>query len=306
PKRVVDISPPTSTGEDVRLHECSDGEVGTYVCLSHCWGRFQPLQTTRENLHAWKANIPWAQVPQTFRDAVFVTRRLGFRFLWIDSLCIVQDDKQDWEEQAPLMWSIYSNATLTLAATRCGDCRDTLLPQLQRTVHGRSATGHPIALAARNYPLLSRAWVFQERLISRRVVHFGHDELFWECMEGTKCECSSLNPRPRGTKSTRYRAGKAPLAEKSLQEIWYELVREYTNLRLTFASDRAAALQGLAEEMRQQRKSEYTCGIWHDSLLADLAWFVSNPLARDKEWASVDEGHFPSWSWCSVNTRCNY
>lgn len=117
-------------------------------------------------------------------DAIFVTRRLGFRFLRIDSLCIVQDDKQDWEEQAPLMWSIYSNATLTLAATRCVDCRDTLLPQLQRTVHGRSATGQPIALAARvqssfqrpshigndSYLLLSRAWVFQERLISRRAL----------------------------------------------------------------------------------------------------------------------------------------
>lgn len=65
PKRVVDVSPPTSTGEDVRLHESSDGEVGAYVCLSHCWGDFQPLQTTRASLQAWKANIPWAQVPQT-------------------------------------------------------------------------------------------------------------------------------------------------------------------------------------------------------------------------------------------------
>ena len=320
PKRVVDVSPPTSAGEDIRLHECSDGEVGTYVCLSHCWGDFQPLQTTRENLHTWRANIPWAQVPQTFRDAIFVTRRLGFRFLWIDSLCIVQDDKQDWEEQAPLMWSIYSNAMLTLAATRCGDCRDTLLPQFQRTVHGHSATGHSIALAARihddyltadhlrspNYPLLSRAWVFQERLISRRIVHFAHDELFWECMEDTTCECSLLNQRPGGTKSARYRAGKLPLAEKSLQMIWYELVEQYARLRLTFASDRAAALQGLAEEMRQHRKSEYTCGIWHDSLLADLAWSVTDPPTREKEWASVAEGSLPSWSWCSVNTRCDY
>jgi hypothetical protein len=320
PKRVVDVSPPTSTGEDVRLHESSDGEVGTYVCLSHCWGGFQPLQTTRESLHAWKANIPWAQVPQTFRDAVFVTRRLGFRFLWIDSLCIVQDDKQDWEEQAPLMWSIYSNATLTLAATRCGDCRDTLLPQFQRTVHGRSATGHSIALTARiedrakgqnhlgdwQYPLLSRAWVFQERLISRRVVHFGHDELIWECMEDTTCECSALNGQSRGTKSARYRAGKMPLAEKSLQMIWYKLVEEYTRLSLTFANDRAAAVQGLAEEMRQHRKSEYTFGIWHDSLLADLAWSVTEYPTREREWTSVDEGGLPSWSWCSTNTVCYY
>lgn len=326
PKRVVDVSPPASAGEDVRLHESSDGEIGTYVCLSHCWGNFQPLQTTRASLQAWKANIPWAQVPQTFRDAVFVTRRLGFRFLWIDSLCIVQDDKQDWEQQAPLMWSIYSNATLTLTATRCVDCRDTLLPQLQRTVHGRRATGQPIALAARiqrssqrgshvrngrygrngRYPLLSRAWVFQERLISRRVVHFGYDELYWECMENTACECSSMDHQRRGTKSARYRAGKVPLREKSLQQIWYELVEEYARLRLTFPADRAAAIQGLAEEMRRHRNSEYTCGIWHDSLLADLAWCVSDPPTREKEWPSLDEGGFPSWSWCSVNIRCDY
>ncbi|KAK1835749.1 heterokaryon incompatibility protein-domain-containing protein [Podospora conica] len=321
PKRVIDVSPPASAGQDLRLYECSDSEVGTYLCLSHCWGRFQPLQTTRDSLHAWKANIPWAQVPQTFRDAVFVTRRLGFRFLWIDSLCIVQNDKADWEEQAPLMWSIFSNATLTLAATRCGDCRDTLLPQFQRTVHGRSTTGDPIALAAgirettlsaghlnSSYPLLSRAWVFQERLISPRVVHFALDELFWECTSETACECSFLNDIPSGIKSAKYRAGKEPAAGKGgpLQMIWYELVKEYTKLRLTYPSDRHAAIQGLAEEMRHRRKSHYTCGIWHDSLLADLAWCLADDPTQEKEWASADDPIFPSWSWCSVNTGCDY
>lgn len=323
PRRVVDVSPLFNDGDGIHLYEPTDGEVGDYVCLSHCWGARQPLRTTRENMHQWKANIPWAEVPETFRDAVLVSRGLGFRFLWIDSLCIVQDDPQDWEEQAPLMCSIYGNATLTLSAMRCRDCTDSLLPRLQRTVHGRTETGAPIALAARvndgsksrngshlsswKSVLLCRAWVFQERLLSKRIVHFGYDELSWECMKGTACECSSMNTDSSGIKSARHRAGKEPGSKTSLQWIWYDLVAEYTRLQLTFPSDRAAAIRGLAEEMRPHRKSVYTCGIWHDSLLADLAWTVADLLnPQDREWNSPDKRSFPSWTWCSVNAACDY
>jgi len=176
PKRVVDVFPPGSARGELRLHETLDNERWSYICLSHCWGSIQPFQTTRRTLAARKRDILWDKLPQMFQDAVFVTRGLGRRFLWIDSLCIVQDDCQDYENQAPLMCGIYHNASLTLAATRCRDCTDTLFPSFGRTVEGVDETGALTTLSSRikcrhfngvathppRYPLLKRGCVFQE------------------------------------------------------------------------------------------------------------------------------------------------
>lgn len=125
------------------------------------------------------------------------------RFLWIDSLCIVQDDRQDWTDQALAICKIYGNAFLTIAATRCHGCQDSLLPYFDRRIRGSDETGNQLEVAlhfdcphlfssgSKNalYPLLGRAWIFQGRLLSRRVLHFGLDEVFWECMETTSFQC---------------------------------------------------------------------------------------------------------------------
>ncbi|KAK5652331.1 hypothetical protein OQA88_10523, partial [Cercophora sp. LCS_1] len=185
------------------------------------------LKTTKENISALREAIPVSQLPQTFLDAVLVTRSLGIGYLWIDSLCIVQDDMDDWEQESGRMASVYQNAVITLAATHSSDstgglftpfnhkpyhwssddgCSKTIRsedtniwdaveikssPQLRRyfTLYPSddirdTQQKHPADLVNTGYPLLTRAWVFQERLLSPRVVHFTTTQLAWEC----RCE----------------------------------------------------------------------------------------------------------------------
>lgn len=99
--------------------------MGQYVCLSHRWGKTARLQTTNATLEAFQAALPMNSMPLTFRHAVEVTRNLGFRYLWIDSLCIIQDDKDDWVRESQNMGTIFEEAVCTIAAVDALDEDDT-------------------------------------------------------------------------------------------------------------------------------------------------------------------------------------
>jgi hypothetical protein len=121
PSRVLDVGPSDGSQQPF-LHE-SRGQVGDYVSLSHRWGGSTMLTTTMRDINQRKSEITLKSMPKTFQDAVFVTRALGISYLWIDSLCIVQDSLGDWEKEAELMGQVYKNATLTIAAeTRAASC----------------------------------------------------------------------------------------------------------------------------------------------------------------------------------------
>jgi hypothetical protein len=94
-----------------------------YLTLSHCWGRERIFTLLRSNFESFYQNIDTAKLPKTFQDALWMTRRLGFKHLWIDSLCIIQDSHDDWLKEAPQMGEVYRNATLNLAATGFSDGR---------------------------------------------------------------------------------------------------------------------------------------------------------------------------------------
>lgn len=219
-------------------------ELETYTALSHCWGREATITTTVSNFRTMKAGFPITALSKTFRDAIEVTRRLQMRYIWIDSLCIIQDDQKDWEIEAARMGTVYANAVLTIAATRSADGRGGCLAttrdmsyiwqprshlksvQESQTIHVRhediwshlhvkstqferwfilrpsydvrylsrkDASG---AIIDAGFPLFTRAWFLQERLLSPRVLHFGHMELFWECRCATWTHCIGPQPLP--------------------------------------------------------------------------------------------------------------
>jgi len=108
PKRVLDVNGSASNGTPlVHLHESKSEERALYVTLSHRWGKKIPSKTTKANIGNHKQSIEFNSLPKTFQDAVLATRKMGFGYLWIDALCIVQDDRRDWASQAPLMGSIF-------------------------------------------------------------------------------------------------------------------------------------------------------------------------------------------------------
>jgi hypothetical protein len=211
PKRVLKIQDLGHGRFHVRLIE-TNKEHDVYTALSHCWGNEQPCITTSSTLEARKQRISWAEIPKTFRDAIIFTAKLGIQYIWIDSLCIIQDDAIDWEIESSKMADVYQHAALTISATSSpGDTQgcfsevttsvDDLEINLPDDVGScQIAVRKPLkhwnnlipSLLQKHFPLLSRGWAFQERILSRRVLHFCESELVWECRQTSVCECGGL------------------------------------------------------------------------------------------------------------------
>ena len=234
PKRILDLST-RDESKDMRLHESEfiqeerRYEQGEYVALSHVWGLAKGIpKTTLENLEAHKSCIPWSTLPRAYQETVFIARALGFRWLFIDSLCLIQDDVQEKLEDSLKMDEIFGDAVLTIAATSVSDSSSQPLfspkPQpfkIQATdnhgslhkINVREQPSHysfkapfdgnahmnewelPFNMteeANLHTPLLIRAWPYTERLLSPRVLHFTKSEMILECREGYQCECGRI------------------------------------------------------------------------------------------------------------------
>jgi len=115
PTRLLDLG---DTNNSIRLIETTAGNLTAtaYICLSHCWGNEVPLRTTTQTLPSHLLSIPWERIPRTFKDAICYARLLRFRYIWIDSLWIVQDDPKDWATESAQMGRIYSQSALTIGA----------------------------------------------------------------------------------------------------------------------------------------------------------------------------------------------
>lgn len=253
-----------------------------YACLSHCWGESRsPLLTRRDNLGKNIRGISIDQLPKSFQDAVYITRRLGLSYLWIDSFCIIQDDEEDWREQSALMVHIYKSAYVTIGAANAHDDDQGIFSTSSKrhklahrmeiadnerklAVYFRRMLEHPDS----NWPLVSpmplmrRAWVLQEQLLSRRFLYFGTDELLWECLEDVACECSSTGTPFKllsdGEEAAFYYC--APIKRRftnlhertsaECAEDWRTMVNAYTQRSLTLARDTLPALSGLAKAFK--------------------------------------------------------
>jgi hypothetical protein len=186
------------------------GKTGRYAALSHCWGKAQPLTTTSGNLSEHLIAIQLDRLPKTFREAVLLARRLDLQYIWIDSLCIIQDSKADWDTESSKMAEVYAGATVTIAATSAEDGRQGLFVDKaawnkavpfsmansqgeQTTVYIRSASDDHHDISHSNlfkaHPLSCRGWVLQERLLSTRILMFTSCELVFDCQTLLWCEC---------------------------------------------------------------------------------------------------------------------
>ncbi|KAK1524235.1 uncharacterized protein CCOS01_09322 [Colletotrichum costaricense] len=278
---------------------------------------------------------------KTFQDAVLVTRRLGIKYIWIDSLCIIQDSKLDWETESVKMAEVYSNAYLTIAATqsRNGDgglfvntpdfeVSDSVLPTVTgdpyRLLFRRRIDHHLEVINIVNptdrgdptssfHPLLTRAWVYQERMLSTRVLHFGPQEIFFECRSDLFCECGRIKFHGSSDSSpisiTKLLHASAldsevdgydwvDVAGYFMARLWRTLITSYTALHLTMTSDRLPAIGGLAKHMAVRRKSSYLAGIWEDSINDDLLWIIRTTLKTPRPSPRTA----PTWSWASVDS----
>lgn len=306
------------------------------------------MKTTKANIETRLAGILEEEMPQVFKDAIAVTRRVGCQWIWIDSLCIIQDDEDDWKEQAAMMADIYSNSYLNIAATLSGSSYGSCFSD--RKLHGdykgqagqydmwslesfpifdSSDAGLRVRVAhSRGHgyivdtlrkdrehvdPLLNRAWVFQERLLAPRNLHFESSEMIWECNSGLACECSGLSsPVPkkevrtnfagtsdalgvRGTlKSAFARACQGKASQQEILDLWLRMVELYSTLALTNLFDRTYALAGLSSRTSDQLESTFLAGMWAADLPRGLLWSAwPRQIKTRKRLATT----FPTWSW---------
>jgi hypothetical protein len=327
PRRLLEICL-NNTPAMIKLVDTNE-VLAPYVCLSHCWGQvITSCLTLRDNMHHRQKGILYDELPKTFQDAVIITTRLGFTYLWIDSLCIVQDDILDWQNESKQMCSIYSNAALTIAASASkssneGFFRKSSPEHIGKPVSIDSDVVGSAAIFSRETlrhqsildscsPLLKRAWVFQERLLSPRMLHFTSQELIFECRERTWCECSNNQDwvsqtnlgiswqypyeNPKLSHSSALQNPSSP----SLGDEWRKMVGRYSILSMTFPKDMLPAISGLAREMQPMR-GVYLAGLWVDTFIEDLAWWAKFPQSpRPAVWRG------PTWSWISINTSVEH
>jgi hypothetical protein len=288
-----------------------------YAALSYCWGGDQPIKTTASTITDFTTDIAYSRLPKTLRDAVIATQKLGLRFLWVDSLCIVQDDPVQAGREIALMPKIYQNAYVTISAARSDCCESGFLQNIiapgpsslafRFSFRGPDHTiGTVICFCEANNshmkdPINKRAWTLQEHLLSPRILIFGAYQLTWYCL----CSEENETKKPlnnwwmeRDHRSLEIRNIFRARSQKnhSQFDIWSPIVEEYSRRNLSCQSDRLCAISGIATEVGQKANITYLAGIWREQFPITLLWEVTSPLKpRPSRYRA------PSWSWAAVD-----
>ncbi|KAF4441591.1 heterokaryon incompatibility protein [Fusarium austroafricanum] len=295
----------------------------SYAALSHCWGSVQPLTLNSSTKHQLEEGLPLEAFPQTFKDAFWLIQQLKIPYIWIDSLCIVQDDNDDWVHESARMCDVYGNAYLTIAAMRASNCSEgflgpiegpeyTYIPFNQDGIDGNISI-FPLPLSRvgpwsgivdlEEEPLSKRAWALQERYLSPRTLHFACTQMYFECRSDFHAQDHHFKHKDTEPDFKIHRRVTAKDNEKPT-DAWRNIVRRYTERYLTVESDKLPAIAGLAARVLFERSlrdgptDEYLAGLWRDNLLSDLIWNIDDQSKTRGDSTSYTA---PTWSWASVS-----
>jgi len=269
---------------------------------------------TLKNRDRLLEGISFSTLPETLQDAITVTSRIGLSFVWIDCLCIIQDDDEDKAREINRMPTIYNGAYVTISASSAPSCFDGFL-------HGRSLPlqNTPFALNyqssngeggriifADNFspnrypdPVNLRGWTYQERLLSPRLLDFSTTQLRWRCVGYKDCD-GGFRPLERVFPASSYKCiatsdwQPRPESQNPLR-MWTEALREYTSRKLSVSGDKLLAISAIAQAISNEQMGRYLAGLWEAVLLHQLEWNCSTPRARPAEYRG------PTWSWASVD-----
>ncbi|KAI3323499.1 HET-domain-containing protein [Xylariaceae sp. AK1471] len=315
PSRLLDLG---EAGDVIKLVD-TKGQVGEYACLSYCWGPAPHFTTSRESMEARQAGIRLTDLPKTYLDAITITRHLRLRYLWIDALCICQDDSEDWARESARMINIYSGAHLVIAANRASDNSQGCfhiraprrtgimdLPGYASDVHVQSIFNSDVLDwgngSFSSDPLSMRAWALQERLLARRILHYNERQICFECNCGMVSEdgyfqASRYLDISHLQSTTEERTSITEPASKSYQKLWGRVIWEYGRRKFTRPTDKFPALSGLAKIFEKRLQAQYVAGLWSMDMMNGLAWQGLGD--RKPQAVSPDQYIGPSWSWAS-------
>lgn len=325
PRRLLDLG--DCNASSARLIECSQTLFPPhpetplqYATLSYCWGDSLTMTTTTANKSKHETiGIEVHNMPPTFQDAIYVAKRLGLRYLWIDAVCIVQDDKDDWETEAVMMCDIFAHSRVTISAARSSssaqpflqrpthemltvDFQSTLKPDIlgQYSIRLDPRQSEPAKQDIAQSAWVSRAWVWQEEIMSIRQVVFGNKTLQFRCDHGILLE------------DGRYESDQSIPGLYLSMWSWSYAMAVYSSKTLTHASDRLKAIAGVAKFIESSdavdgNPPKYLAGLWQNKYFHEQCrWVCEEPSLSRTELMGLlqDRGRYiaPSWSWVSRNT----
>ncbi|KAI1369914.1 heterokaryon incompatibility protein-domain-containing protein [Xylaria arbuscula] len=308
PTRLVKVTGFMTKVSSLKLCLGKDIAPGTkYMTLSHCWGGADIVKLTAGTLEQFQTEIPLPDLPKNFKDAASVTLFMGYEYLWIDSLCIIQDSIEDWGREAGTMGNVYRYSICTIAAAAATNPHDGFFVErdarsftpCQIVPTGRNGRG----VYAENWrdrlgreTLHTRGWVCQESALSPRTLYFRTRMVDWNCTMASAVEndteMATWTQRP-GIKQDFYQLLDKSRGEyTSWSSAWWSIIAEYTKCNLTFDKDRWPAIMGLATAVETQSGRRLVHGLWEANLPVELMWKISNPLKGKRL-----ESEAPSWSW---------
>jgi hypothetical protein len=335
PTRLLDLN--LIDSNYIRVVETEPNNIkGPYVTLSHCWGKALLLTLTRENeARLKKVGAHMNDLPLNFQEAIIVARELKMRYIWIDSLCICQGKGGDFATEGQLMHKVYRYSYCNIAIADSSDSRGGIFRKRKPSsiIPSKLSTSATSKLGEATWRILpsdiwtssllgskiyTRGWVFQERMLSPRILHFAHDQIFWDC-----CTLSATETLPTGLphvldslastdrhwrgriQSVTYPQSVPVVGEKddSMEKFWKTSVANYTNCDLTNQEDKTFAIWSIAKIVRDVLDEEYGGGLWEFGLEEQLAWQVKD---CKKDMRLVDlESRWPSWTWASIKGAVN-
>ncbi|UKZ72200.1 uncharacterized protein TrAtP1_013139 [Trichoderma atroviride] len=343
PRRLLDLKD-VERSNVVRLVETSTA-VGVdvrYATLSHCWGprtSKPPLKTISDNITRHFEGIPLDDLNLNFRDAVLISIKLGVQYIWIDSLCIIQDNSSDWEIEAAKMADIYRQSYINLAASAAHDAHGGMVDlsslYISKAIPTAVIRYRPTDTTVRNAadeadeelmirpssqkeeyrellshkssPYFTRGWVLQEVALAPRTVYFTTDQIMWQCRELFESEdgaWSVENVMPALDYGFTVANGFDFTSKVRAYSLWQMWLRSYATRELTFLSDAAAAAAGLINYYKSATGHTPMLGLWKETLHADLNWAIQGrPFKGTQPSHSLPASNFPSWSWLCMLPR---
>lgn len=304
-----------------------------YAALSYCWGSAseakQQLKTTHDTLDSHLLEIQLINVPKTISDAIQVCRCLGIRYLWVDALCIIQGSEEDWNKESFSMSHIYSNSFLALCVIEGNSCLSGFLepayspPTVQinfqseihksisgtlylRMLHPPQETlkvfseqigkpiGKPDNPSSADFEEAAweeRGWTFQEDQLSPRKLYFGKRMAYMS--SGKLCEAAD------GTKFSRETYVNMENTLGQTLSGWYNLVKAYTERKLSFEHDKLPAISAFARNICDRfPHQKYLAGLWESDLHKGLLWTTYTWLEFENYYKPPGAMYIaPSWSW---------
>ncbi|KAF9542268.1 HET-domain-containing protein [Agrocybe pediades] len=305
PTRVVDCSDPENPklipGAAINAH---------YAALSYVWGQAQPHSTSSATIQAYMLRIDISILPQTIVDAILTAHSLGIRYLWTDTLCIIQDSPEDKNQEISRMCDIYQKAFVTIIASCAKKAGDGFLHNRKRPVSMSLPFWTPSGAlgtmqvqdqerSPQNEPVDKRAWCFQERLLASRALIYASHTMQFQCRQGIQNVGGGHNFwTVKGRDDLRIPIDK--IGERKAWHAWKSILAEYSRRSITSPADKLVALSGVAQAFQScwDEDTDYIGGLWKNTLTQDLLWHRSGASTRV---ARPITYRAPSWSWAATD-----